>query len=125
MRTAHHYPAVERPGVASPKITGEVTGEVAGEVTGEVAAVVTEEIRRLVHVLQAEMKRSELQAALGLRHEDHFRDVYLVPALAAGLVEMTHPDKPTSSKQRYRLTVRGQALRRKDLAENNFPNSEP
>ena len=53
------------------------------------------------------MPRRELQEALGLKHEDHFRNAYLVPALDAGLVEMTIPDKPRSSKQRYRLTDEG------------------
>ena len=57
------------------------------------------------------MKRAELQQALGLKHEDHFRTAYLLPALAAGLVAMTLPDKPTSSRQQYRLTGKGQALR--------------
>ena len=35
-------------------------------------------------------------------------------ALDAGLVEMTIPDKPTSSKQRYRLTAAGSAWRAAD-----------
>lgn len=56
------------------------------------------------------MLRRELQNALGLKHEDHFREAYLVPALNAGLVEMTIPDKPRSSKQRYRLTGKGRQL---------------
>lgn len=36
---------------------------------------------------------------------------YVLPALALGVLEMTHPDKPGSSKQRYRLTEQGKALR--------------
>jgi ATP-dependent DNA helicase RecG len=32
-------------------------------------------------------------------------------ALRSGLVEMTQPDKPNSSKQRYRLTPLGQTIR--------------
>jgi hypothetical protein len=58
--------------------------------------------------MTGEMKRQEIQAALGLKHEDHFRGAYLVPAIKAGLIEMTIPDKPRSSKQRYRLTDKGQ-----------------
>jgi ATP-dependent DNA helicase RecG len=61
--------------------------------------------------MAGEMKRTEIQQALGLKHEDHFRDVYLLPAQALGVIEMTYPDKPRSSKQRYRLTLKGKAVR--------------
>jgi ATP-dependent DNA helicase RecG len=63
------------------------------------------------------MKRQELQSALGLKHEDHFRAAYLVPALQAGVVEMTIPDKPRSSKQRYRMTRAGIEHLKKRKAE--------
>jgi ATP-dependent DNA helicase RecG len=56
------------------------------------------------------MKRTEIQNALGLKHEDHFREAYLSPALADGLVEMTIPDKPTNRLQKYRLTAKGRAI---------------
>lgn len=64
---------------------------------------------RLLAVMQGEMRRADIQAALGLKHEDHFRDAYLRPALEGGFIEMTIPDKPTSSRQRYRLTPAGKA----------------
>ncbi len=57
--------------------------EVTGEVTGEVM--------RLLNVCDREKSRKELQGLLGLQHEDHFRKAYLLPALAAGLLEMTRP----------------------------------
>ena len=79
-------------------VTGEVTGEVAGEVA------------RLLAVLSVPMKRTEIQNLLGLKHEDHFREAYLTPALTAGLVEMTIPNKPTSRLQKYRLTAKGKTL---------------
>ena len=34
----------------------------------------------------------------------------LKPLLEAGWLEMTIPDKPTSSRQKYRLTARGRNL---------------
>ena len=60
--------------------------------------------------LTREMGRTELQAALRLTHRQHFIASYLRPALEAGLVEMTLPDKPTSMNQRYRRTAAGEAL---------------
>ena len=92
---------------ATPEVTPPVTGEATGEVTGEA----TGEVVRLLNVLQGEMKRAELQSALGLKHEDHFRDAYLKPAISLGLIELTLPDKPRSPLQKYRLTAQGHALR--------------
>ena len=62
----------------------EATGVVTGEVTGEVA--------RLLALLTDAMKRQDLQDALGLKHEDHFRATSLVPALETGLNWMTVSD---------------------------------
>ena len=98
---------------ATEQVTEQVTGEVTGEVTGDVW--------RLLSVMTGEMKRAEIQQALSLKHEDHFRDAYLLPALAAQVIEMTQPDKPRSSKQRYRCTERGLAL----LAEKNKEKPKP
>lgn len=86
-----------------PQVTGEVTGEVAGEVTGEVHS--------LLKVLKEKaLTRAEAQAALELKGQANFRDRYLAPALGAGLIEMTIPEKPRSSKQKYRLTDTGRQL---------------
>ena len=38
-----------------------------------------------------------------------FRDQVVAPLLEAGLLEMTIPDKPRSSKQQYRITETGRA----------------
>ena len=85
-----------------PRPTAQVAGVATGEVTGEVG--------RLLAIVEGELKRTEIQERLGLRHEDHFREAYLVPALDLDLIEMTIPDKPRSSKQKYRLTAKGKAL---------------
>ena len=41
---------------------------------------------------------------LNLKNDEHFRKRYLLPALEAGYLEMTVPQKPQSSKQMYMLT---------------------
>lgn len=69
---------------------------------------VTEQVHRLLTTMRGDMSRQDLLDALGMTHREHFRSAYLKPALDAGWVEMTLPDKPNSSKQRYRLTSIGQ-----------------
>ena len=94
-------------GGVAPEVTSEVAPEVTEQVTWEVTGEVTGEEIRLLRAMSGEMTRQRIQEALGLKHEDHFRHAYLLPALRAGLIEMTIPDKPRSSKQRYRLTPAG------------------
>ena len=67
--------------------------------------------------LTDELGRAQLQSALQLAHRDHFTASYLRPALEAGLIEMTHPDKPTSRHQRYRRSAAGEALAKPDQTE--------
>jgi predicted transcriptional regulator len=53
------------------------------------------------------MTREVIQEAIGIKDRKDFRMRYLHPALAAGLLEMTIPDKPNSRLQKYRLTEKG------------------
>jgi len=55
------------------------------------------------------MSRKELQMALQLKDDEYFRSAYILPALRQGLIGMTIPDKPRSSKQKYRLTKKGES----------------
>ena len=95
------------------QVTRQVTGQDTGQVTGQV--------ERLVAALTHEMGRAHLQAAMRLAHRDHFTAAYLRPALEAGLIEMTLPDKPTSRNQCYRRTAAGEALAQRTGAEGSFP----
>ena len=65
-------------------------------------------LRRLLQACRTPATRKELMNSLGLHDRVNFRRVYLVPALQAGYLERTIPDKPHSSRQRYRLTVDGE-----------------
>lgn len=44
---------------------------------------------------------TELMQKLSLKSKDSFRKNYILPALEAGLIQMTQPDKPTSKNQGY------------------------
>ena len=47
------------------------------------------------------MSAAEIMARLNMKSVNSFRKNYLTPALQAGLIAMTVPDKPTSRNQRY------------------------
>ena len=81
---------------------------------------VTEHVERLIAILVGTVSRSQLQEAMKLRDRSHFNAFYLKPALAAGLIEMTLPDKPTSRHQRYRRTAAGQALAERIKGKGGF-----
>jgi hypothetical protein len=72
--------------------------------TPQVAPQVTPQVKKLLCVLSGEMTRSELQELLALKDRKSFNERYLQPALSAGVIEMTIPDKPSSRLQKYRLT---------------------
>ena len=100
----------ERSSATAATVTEQAAGEVTGQVTGQVTGHVTGHVQRLLAVCEGTLSRQELQERLGLRHRDSFQQNYLQPALQAGLIEMTIPHKPRSSKQQYRLTERGRLL---------------
>jgi len=67
-------------------------------------------VERLLGALKkGPVSADALRKALGIRHRPTFRSNYLHPAVKAGFIEYTIPDKPNSRLQRYRLTVTGQA----------------
>lgn len=60
------------------------------------------QINKLMRVMENYPQRAqELMDRLNLRSRVSFRKNYLLPALEAGLIEMTVPDKPTSKNQMY------------------------
>jgi ATP-dependent DNA helicase RecG len=95
------------------QVTGKVTGEDVRQVPDKYPTSNRQVTRQEVSVLQAAVNpasRSVLQQISGLRDREHFMDSVLKPLLDNGLLEMTIPDKPRSSKQKYRLTEKGRKL---------------
>ena len=73
----------------------------------QVRPQVTPQVGKLLSSFQGEMGRGALQVAMGLSDRKSFRERYLKPALADGLIEMTIADRPNSRLQKYRLTDKG------------------
>lgn len=79
--------------------------------TDQVGDQVTDQVAALIRVLGRDtLPALECMKRLALSHRPTFRANYLHPALAAGLIEYTIPDKPQSRLQKYRLTTKGRAL---------------
>ena len=63
---------------------------------------ISNQIAALLAVIESyPMSLTELMAKVGLKSRDTFRRNYIIPALEAGLIGMTEPDKPKSKNQRY------------------------
>jgi len=72
---------------------------------------VTDQVKKLLKALKTGKKSGkELIDELKLRHKPTFRMNYLKPAIKAGLIELTIPEKPKSRFQKYRLTDKGKAI---------------
>lgn len=69
---------------------------------------VTDQGKALLKCLGKEsMMTVECMKKLGLSHWPTFRKNYLQPAMKAGWVEMTVPEKPNSRLQKYRRVAEG------------------
>lgn len=62
---------------------------------------------------------TDLMAIAGRADRTKFRHQVLNPLLEEGLIEMTIPDKPRSSQQKYRLTGKGKAWLKANAAGEN------
>jgi ATP-dependent DNA helicase RecG len=89
---------------ATKGLEGEVTTQV-----GTKLALSRHQVTVLSKCLESQAI-TDLMTVAGRSDRTKFRDQVLNPLLEEGLVEMTIPDKPRSSKQRYRLTDKGRRL---------------
>ncbi|WP_150452414.1 Fic family protein [Arenibacter lacus] len=73
---------------------------------------VTEQVQTLISAMTGkDYSRAETMELVGIKHRPTFLYNYLQPAIELGLIELTIPDKPNSSKQKYRLTEKGRRLK--------------
>ena len=80
------------------------TAQDSGHVTAQVNVQVSDQVQRLLSAMkQEDYTLAELMQLVGLTHRATFQKNYLNPAIEAGLIKRTIPDKPKSPKQRYRL----------------------
>ena len=102
------------------QVTGEVAGEVGPNLVPSLSQVCPKSVPssvffHLLGIAHDKASIEDLMKVTGQANRTRFRKAVLRPLLDADILEMTIPDKPQSSKQKYRLTKRG----RKFLKENN------
>ena len=94
--------------------TGQVSDQVSANVSANVGANVGKSghgsmalnIQAVLEIIgDSEHSAQELMNKLGLSHRGYFIKHYLKPAMEAGLLERTNPDKPRSVLQKYRRPV--------------------
>lgn len=106
-KTTHHDSMLYRTSIYE---AFQVTNQVTNQVTDQVTIQVTPKLQKILEACIEEKKREELQDVIGLKNRGHFKREYLNPAVEAGLIAMTIPDKPNSSKQKYRITEKGKTF---------------
>ena len=89
------------------------TSKATRQATRQAEDEVAETVKRVVLVLDGEMKRAEIQEILGLKDRENFVLNYMDPSIASALIEMTIPETPKHQEQRYRLTTKGINFKRK------------
>jgi ATP-dependent DNA helicase RecG len=80
------------------------------QVTPQVAPQVTPQVRALLELCSTPRTGEEILAALGLSDRKHLRKTFIKPAIAAGRLAMTIPEKPNSSRQQYLTTDAGKEI---------------
>ncbi len=104
--TAIFRPGPEVRAAANVRSTAQRTRQVTPQVPGKYPTSTRQVLTALAKAREP-LTRAALQEASGLRNREHFVNEHLSPLVELGIIEMTIPDRPRSSKQGYRLTRAG------------------
>jgi len=91
---------------AEPEEPGTKSGPSRDQV-GTKSGLDKDDILKILSLCHTPQGITDLMAALSWTNRTKFRNKYLNLLIGKGLLEMTIPDKPQSSLQRYRLTAKG------------------
>lgn len=68
------------------------------------------QVRKILNLCLTEVRIQYLMEQFGWKDRTKFRNKFINPLLKDGLLQMTIPDKPNSSKQKYVITEKGKKL---------------
>jgi predicted HTH transcriptional regulator len=91
----------------------EVMKSINTQVDTQVDTQVNTQVKKLILCINNEYSLSDIKRELQLKDRIGVMRNYIQPALHAGIIEMTIPDKPNSRLQKYRLTALGKELKQK------------
>ncbi len=92
--------------ITFPLVKGTETREKTSEKIVD-TTLVTPQVRKILEACNKQRSREEIKQILGSSDREHLRKAYLRPALEAGWLTMTIPQKPKSRMQRYLITEEG------------------
>ncbi len=67
-------------------------------------------VEKLLSFIEAPMSMQDMMELLSWKNRTKFREKYINPLIENGIIQMTIPDKPKSSKQQYYLSQKGIAF---------------
>ena len=77
----------------------------------ETVSTLSENIKRLLVVIGTDEKSvKEIMEEIVLKNRPNFLEYSLTPAITEGLVKMKFPNSPRHPRQKYLLTIKGQAV---------------
>jgi ATP-dependent DNA helicase RecG len=91
-------------------IAGDVAGDVAGDIAGDIAEANLEKSIELIKLAQVAISRKQLITGINLVNNTKNFETYVRPLVDKGWLSMTMPNKPTSPKQQYVITPKGQLI---------------
>ena len=92
--------------ILSSNETAQDSDHVTAQVDVHARQEMSDQVQRLISTMkQEDYTLAELMQLVCLNHRATFQKNYLNPAIEAGLIKRTIPDKPKSPKQKYRLKI--------------------
>ena len=83
---------------------------ILSEVSDQVCDQVSDQVGRVLNLCKNAATLAQIGKVLTMSSRIYIKRKYVNPLLESGLLEMTIPDKPTSSQQKYRTTAKGLQL---------------
>ena len=79
-------------------------------ILSEVSDQVSDQVGRVLNLCKNAATLAQIGKVFTMSSRIYIKRKYVNPLLESGLLEMTIPDKPTSSQQKYRTTAKGLQL---------------